>query len=114
MVLINTDIFWTKKSVLIKDLLQNICAISFREETTYLIDEELQLIFGKNELLLANYRITNSKRFMLAVGRSIDENFVLRNKLIEQRDPDLFKKDPKQNCFAIHASKSLKLSFSNK
>ena len=49
-----------------------------------------------NELLLANYRISNSKRFKLAVGRSIDENFVLRNKLIEQRDPDLFKNDPKQ------------------
>lgn len=49
-----------------------------------------------NELLLANYRITNSKRFKLAVGRTIDENFVLRSKLIEQRDPDLFSKQPIQ------------------
>ncbi|GAA6138308.1 [protein-PII] uridylyltransferase [Arenicella sp. 4NH20-0111] len=49
-----------------------------------------------NELLLANYRITNSKRFKLAVGRTIDENFVLRSKLIEQRDPQLFKEQPSQ------------------
>lgn len=49
-----------------------------------------------NELLLSNYRISNSKRMKLAVGRSIDDQFILRNKLIEQRDPDLFKKQPIQ------------------
>jgi len=49
-----------------------------------------------NELLIANYRISNSKRFKLAVGRNIDQHFVLRNKLIEQRDPQLFKKHPEQ------------------
>ena len=49
-----------------------------------------------NELLLANYRVSNSRRFKLAVGRNIDENFVLRNKLIEQRDTDLFKNKPEQ------------------
>ena len=49
-----------------------------------------------NELLLANYRISNSKRFRLAVGRNIDENFQLRSKLIQARDPELFSKQPEQ------------------
>jgi len=49
-----------------------------------------------NELLLANYRISHSKRFSLAVGKNIDQHFVLRSKLIEQRDPELFAKQPVQ------------------
>jgi len=48
-----------------------------------------------NEVLLASYRITHSKRFSLAVGRNIDEDFLLKNKLIEQRDPKLFSKKPR-------------------
>ncbi len=49
-----------------------------------------------NEVLLSNYRITHSKRFSLSVGKTIDENFVLRSKMIEQRDPDLFANKPEQ------------------
>lgn len=49
-----------------------------------------------NELLLSNYRISNSKRFKLAVGRNIDEHFKLRNKLIEARDPNVFTEQPVQ------------------
>lgn len=49
-----------------------------------------------NELLLSNYRISNSKRFKLAVGRNIDKNFQLRNKLIQARDPELFAQQPEQ------------------
>lgn len=49
-----------------------------------------------NELLLANYRITHNKRRSLSVGKNIDENFILRGKLIEQRDPDLFCQQPVQ------------------
>ncbi len=49
-----------------------------------------------NELLLANYRITHNKRFSLAAAKSIDEHFILRNKLIEQRSEDLFERKPVQ------------------
>ena len=47
-----------------------------------------------NELLLANYRVTNNKRFSLSLGRQIDEDFILKNKLIEQSTPDLFVRKP--------------------
>jgi len=49
-----------------------------------------------NELLLANYRLTHSKRFSLTVGKNIDQHFALRGKLIQQRDPELFVKHPVQ------------------
>ena len=48
-----------------------------------------------NEVLLASYRITHNKRFSLAVGRTIDEDFILKNKLIEQRRKNLFEKKPR-------------------
>lgn len=47
-----------------------------------------------NEILLASYRVNNGKRFSLAVGKSIDENFVLKNKMIEQRSDDIFTREP--------------------
>lgn len=47
-----------------------------------------------NEVLLAHYRVTYRKGFSLAVGRTIDDNFRLRNKLIEQTDASLFKRKP--------------------
>jgi [protein-PII] uridylyltransferase len=54
-----------------------------------------QQIIYLNELLLANYRVTNSKRFSLSSGKVLDDDFILKNKLIEQRDIDVFDKDPK-------------------
>lgn len=47
-----------------------------------------------NEILLANYRVMNNKRFNLTNGRQIDQDFVLKNKLIEQKDEDLFVRKP--------------------
>ena len=47
-----------------------------------------------NELLLANYRISNTKSFSLSSGKVLDQNFVVKNKMIEQRDPDVFSNEP--------------------
>jgi [protein-PII] uridylyltransferase len=47
-----------------------------------------------NEVLLSHYRVSHGRRFSLAVGRNIDNDFVLKNKLIEQRSPDLFATKP--------------------
>jgi len=54
-----------------------------------------QHIVYLNEVLLSNYRITHGSRFSLAVGKNIDDDFVLKNKLIEQRRTDLFVKKPR-------------------
>lgn len=48
-----------------------------------------------NEVLLANYRVTHGRRFSLAVGRSIDDDFIVKSKMIEQREPLLFAKQPR-------------------
>ena len=47
-----------------------------------------------NEVLIAHYRVSYYQRFSLAVGRSLDEDFILKNKLIELREPDLFGRKP--------------------
>lgn len=47
-----------------------------------------------NEILLAHYRVTHNTRFSLAVGKNIDQDFLLKNKLIEIRKGDLFKRKP--------------------
>jgi len=47
-----------------------------------------------NEVLLASYRVTHGKRFSLAVGRNLNDRFVLKNKMIEQRGDDVFKREP--------------------
>lgn len=47
-----------------------------------------------NEVLLAHYRTTHNSRFSLAVGKNIDDDFLLKNKLIEQRRVDLFSQNP--------------------
>ena len=47
-----------------------------------------------NEILLAHYRVSNNTRFSLSSGRNIDEDFILKNKLIEQRSDDLFSRKP--------------------
>lgn len=47
-----------------------------------------------NEVLLAHYRISNNTRFSLTVGRLLDDDFVIKDKLIEQRDSALFNKNP--------------------
>ncbi|RBP50954.1 [protein-PII] uridylyltransferase [Arenicella xantha] len=47
-----------------------------------------------NEVLLASYRVTHSKRISLAVGRNLNDNFLLKNKMIEQRSSKVFKRQP--------------------
>ena len=47
-----------------------------------------------NEVLLSSYRVNHTKRLSLAVGRNIDENFVLKSKMIGQRSDDLFQREP--------------------
>ncbi|MEM7358704.1 MAG: [protein-PII] uridylyltransferase [Pseudomonadota bacterium] len=47
-----------------------------------------------NEVLLAHYRVSYNTRFSLAVSKSLDEDFVVKNKLIEQREESLFKRKP--------------------
>ena len=47
-----------------------------------------------NEVLLSHYRVTHINRFSLAAKKDIDKNFVLQNKMIIQRKPDLFKRQP--------------------
>jgi [protein-PII] uridylyltransferase len=47
-----------------------------------------------NEVLLSNYRVNHIRRFSLSGSRNIDDDFALRNKLIEQRREDLFETDP--------------------
>ncbi|MFT4636640.1 MAG: [protein-PII] uridylyltransferase, partial [Chitinophagales bacterium] len=53
-----------------------------------------QHVIYLNELLLANYRVTHNKRFSLSSGRILDENFVVKDKLIEQRHADVFERQP--------------------
>jgi len=48
-----------------------------------------------NEVLLSNYRINHIRRFSLAGARNIDDDFSRKNKLIEQRQPNLFSENPK-------------------
>ena len=48
-----------------------------------------------NEVLLASYRVNHIKRFSLSSTKSLDDHFILRNKLIEQRDEDVFKQQPR-------------------
>lgn len=47
-----------------------------------------------NEVLLAHYRVSYNSRFTLAVSKSIDEDFVVKSRLIEQRETDLFRRKP--------------------
>lgn len=47
-----------------------------------------------NEVLLAHYRVSYNSRFSLAVSKTIDEDFVVKSKMIEQREVDLFKRKP--------------------
>lgn len=47
-----------------------------------------------NEVLLASYRVTHSKRISLTVGKNLDKNFVLKSKMIEQRSSNVFKRQP--------------------
>ena len=47
-----------------------------------------------NELLLANYRVAHNTRFSLSPVRHIDDDFILKNKLIEQQNADLFVQKP--------------------
>ena len=47
-----------------------------------------------NEVLLAHYRLQHTTRFSLAVGKNISDDFLLKKKLIEQRQTDLFSRKP--------------------
>jgi [protein-PII] uridylyltransferase len=55
----------------------------------------VQQVIYLNELLLANYRIVHNKRFSLSSGKVLDDNFILKDKLIEQRKENVFERDPK-------------------
>ena len=48
-----------------------------------------------NELLLANYRVSHNKRFSLSTGKVLDDNFILKNKMIELRRSDIFEQEPR-------------------
>ncbi len=48
-----------------------------------------------NELLISNYRLNANTRFSLLKGRKLDEHFMLKNKMIEQTEPDLFARQPR-------------------
>jgi len=47
-----------------------------------------------SDVLLSNYRINNNNRFLMAKSKIIDDDFVMRNKLIEARDPAIFEQTP--------------------
>jgi len=47
-----------------------------------------------NEILLSHYRVSHINRFSLAASKEIDNDFVLKNKMIMQRRKDLFKRKP--------------------
>ncbi|MBT8115165.1 MAG: [protein-PII] uridylyltransferase, partial [Arenicella sp.] len=54
-----------------------------------------KLITYLNEILLSHYRVSNSSRFAIAVAKNIDADFVLKNKMIQQRKANLFHKKPR-------------------
>jgi len=74
----------------------------YQDSKTHLAVEQLMKRYYRtakqviylNEVLLASYRVNNGKRFSIAVGKSVDENFVLKNKMIEQRNHEVFKREP--------------------
>lgn len=74
----------------------------YQDTATHLAVEQLmkrfyrtaQQVIYLNEVLLSHYRVSNSSRFAIAVSRNIDADFLLRNKMIEQRSDDLFSKKP--------------------
>lgn len=47
-----------------------------------------------NEVLLAHYRVSYNSRFTLAVSKTLDEDFIVKNRLIEQLKEDLFLRKP--------------------
>jgi len=47
-----------------------------------------------NEVLLSSYRVKHNSRFSLSSSKVLDEQFVVRNKLIEQANENLFKEQP--------------------
>ena len=53
-----------------------------------------QHVIYLNELLLANYRVTNHKGFSLSSSKILGDSFVVKNKMIEQRAADVFNNNP--------------------
>lgn len=53
-----------------------------------------KLVIYLNEVLLSNYRVNYSSRLSLAVGKSLNEDFALKSKMIELRNSNLFKQRP--------------------
>ena len=47
-----------------------------------------------NEVLLSSYRVKHTSRFSLNSSKVIDEQFIVRNKLIEQSNENLFSEQP--------------------
>ena len=48
-----------------------------------------------NEVLLSSYRINNNRKPSLGSGKKLDDDFVIKNKLIEQSREDLFEQKPR-------------------
>ena len=63
-----------------------------------------------NELLLSHYRVSNNKRFSLTSGRQISDDFILKNKLIEQVSTDLFKRKPQAMIKLFTLMQDLKIN----
>jgi len=63
-----------------------------------------------NELLLANYRVTHHTRFSLSSGKILDEHFVVKNKMIEQRHDDVFERQPNAMIKLFNLMQSHKIS----
>jgi [protein-PII] uridylyltransferase len=74
----------------------------YQDSPTHLAVEQLmkryyrtaQQVIYLNEVLLASYRVTHNKRLSLTGGKTLDKNFVLKNKMIEQRNNKVFEQDP--------------------
>ncbi len=74
----------------------------YQDTSSHLAVEQLMKRFYRtakqviylNEVLLAHYRASYNNRLSLAVSKAIDEDFMVKSKLIEQREVDLFKRKP--------------------
>ena len=53
-----------------------------------------KLVIYLNEVLLSHYRVNHSTRFSLGVSRSVGQGFQVKNKMIQARKDDLFKRRP--------------------
>lgn len=53
-----------------------------------------KLVIYLNEVLLSHYRVNYNTRFSLGVSKALDDNFLVKHKMIRAREQDLFEKRP--------------------